>query len=421
MNIQDEIKVVDRAIEAHQSRFGRIFGLKAFTDPGRSTFRINKILSRYDEKRGTVLLYLDVFEDDSHWERFIEATPEELEKESVKHTPAQPSTTIPNEPILPKEPIVGNPWEEDNRKVAEAVAAHKARYGEVFGLRAFPGRKFSVNPSNSFYSQGFGIQLYTDVLTAEGKWAAFAKGSPAELNGQTVILPPTPEEDSSEAEETGQPAGVSEAPEAERAVAAVGSSSEVTEDHGGSSVSAPEAETGETPMSEQTTNNQSPVLPSAKEVESAKQAMANAQKNTPAKPAAKATKKTSKKTAPAQPETVTLSAADLKSIVDSAVQAAVGAVATKPAKKASKKTAKKTAASKRASNRAKARADRREQNRNRAAEALDAAVKSSGKSEEEVKAAFRAAHEFAREDQADYKARYNAKLSELIGVTRYAA
>jgi len=414
MNIQQEIEIVDRAIEAHQSQFGRIFGLKAF--PGQ-TFRINHILSQYDEKRGAIILWVDVFENDTKWERFVDCTVEELNAQTVPHnTPVTPATPAKQE--TPKE----NPWQAEQRQVKEAVQAHKAKFGEVFGLRAFPGRVFSINPGNSFYSQGFGVQLYTDVLTEDEEWKAFAKGSPAELNGQTVKLS-TPEpgklhEAVPEAEETGQPAGVSEAATVDKAAVVGPDSSDYFDATGGSSESAPEE--GEPPMSEQ---SPSPVLPSAKEVESAKQAMANAQKNTPAKPAAKKTAKTSKKTAPApapQAETVTVTKDDLQNIVNAAVQAAVGAV--KPgSKKASKKTAKKTAATKRAANRAKARADRREQNRNRAAEALDAAVKASGKSEEEVKVAFRAAHEFAREDQADYKARYNAKLSELIGVVRYAA
>ena len=51
-----------------------------------------------------------------------------------------------------------------------------AKFPETFGLRAFPGDRFSLNESASYVSGGT-TMLY--VFTAEG--LAFCKGTPAEL------------------------------------------------------------------------------------------------------------------------------------------------------------------------------------------------------------------------------------------------
>jgi hypothetical protein len=73
---------------------------------------------------------------------------------------------------------------EEDALVAAAVAAFP---GE-FTLRGFPGERFRVSPSASYYSAGGGdynmpstVYLYTERLTEDGTWRAFAKGTPAEL------------------------------------------------------------------------------------------------------------------------------------------------------------------------------------------------------------------------------------------------
>ena len=52
-------------------------------------------------------------------------------------------------------------------------------FPETFGLRAFPGRTFRINPAQSYESGGEFI-LYTDVQDGDG-WLSFCKGTPSEL------------------------------------------------------------------------------------------------------------------------------------------------------------------------------------------------------------------------------------------------
>ena len=56
-----------------------------------------------------------------------------------------------------------------------------AKFPETFGLRAFPGDRFSLNESASYVSCGT-LMLY--VFTDEGQ--AFCKGTPAELQREVT-------------------------------------------------------------------------------------------------------------------------------------------------------------------------------------------------------------------------------------------
>jgi hypothetical protein len=65
-----------------------------------------------------------------------------------------------------------------------AVKEAAAKFPETFGLRAFPGDRFTINERASYESpRGSGnVLLY--VYTQEG--LAFCKGSPAELRRQVT-------------------------------------------------------------------------------------------------------------------------------------------------------------------------------------------------------------------------------------------
>lgn len=54
-----------------------------------------------------------------------------------------------------------------------------------FGLRAFPGRRFRVNRTNS-YLVGVQWTVYVDTYH-EGEWVAFAKGSAVDLKAEMLV------------------------------------------------------------------------------------------------------------------------------------------------------------------------------------------------------------------------------------------
>src|SRR5262245_54751443 len=68
------------------------------------------------------------------------------------------------------------------------IAQADAQFPEFFKLRAFPGKRFRINLSASYISEGQ-VVLYTDVESQDGAWLAFAKGSPAELQAEVVAEP----------------------------------------------------------------------------------------------------------------------------------------------------------------------------------------------------------------------------------------
>lgn len=79
-------------------------------------------------------------------------------------------------------------WTEKKASVGHEIARHRALWGETFGLRAFPGEKFSIVEAASFYCES-GVMLYTyRWLEEEQEWLASAKGSPDELHRQSVRL-----------------------------------------------------------------------------------------------------------------------------------------------------------------------------------------------------------------------------------------
>ena len=68
--------------------------------------------------------------------------------------------------------------------MTDRVKEEAAKFPESFGLRAFPGQRFTINESAS-YESPFGsgnVMLYT--YTEDG--LAFSKGSPAELRREVI-------------------------------------------------------------------------------------------------------------------------------------------------------------------------------------------------------------------------------------------
>lgn len=65
-------------------------------------------------------------------------------------------------------------------------------FPKEFGLRAYPGKRFHVSLSNSYFSdfpKPGTLYLYTEVLTSLG-WESFCKGTVSELQSQIVDLKP---------------------------------------------------------------------------------------------------------------------------------------------------------------------------------------------------------------------------------------
>ena len=65
----------------------------------------------------------------------------------------------------------------DNERIAQAIA----EFPETFGLRGFPGKRFSLSQRSSYVSGGE-VMLYT--VTSEG--LDFTKGTPAEIRAEVV-------------------------------------------------------------------------------------------------------------------------------------------------------------------------------------------------------------------------------------------
>jgi len=72
----------------------------------------------------------------------------------------------------------------------ERVRLAAAKFPVEFGLRAFPGERFSISLSGSYVNDYNEVQLYTSIWSAKlNRWSSFAKGSPAELQAELVMLP----------------------------------------------------------------------------------------------------------------------------------------------------------------------------------------------------------------------------------------
>lgn len=75
--------------------------------------------------------------------------------------------------------------EYDSGKAAETVINS---FPAEFGLRAFPGRKFSIRRAACYISNGV-LTLYTDIWNEDNqKWLSFAKGTEQELRKEVVRL-----------------------------------------------------------------------------------------------------------------------------------------------------------------------------------------------------------------------------------------
>lgn len=75
----------------------------------------------------------------------------------------------------------------ERRRLHESwVAAAAERLPAEFGLRAFPGRRFFVDVTQSFYSDVSGVQLYVYERHADGLSSAFGRDTPARLVGEVT-------------------------------------------------------------------------------------------------------------------------------------------------------------------------------------------------------------------------------------------
>jgi len=73
---------------------------------------------------------------------------------------------------------------EQQTTIAEAIE----RFPDEFGLCNFPGKKFCIVQSASYFGSD-GLMLYTYVWNDESnKWLAFAKGTERELRREIVAL-----------------------------------------------------------------------------------------------------------------------------------------------------------------------------------------------------------------------------------------
>ena len=63
--------------------------------------------------------------------------------------------------------------------MTDQISESIATFPESFGLRAFPGQRFTLNRSASYESPFGSGQFMLYVFTAEGE--AFCKGTPEEL------------------------------------------------------------------------------------------------------------------------------------------------------------------------------------------------------------------------------------------------
>ena len=80
-----------------------------------------------------------------------------------------------------------NRFELEADMVRDAINRVEAKFGQVFGLRAFPGERFRIFESECFVSESVRVMLYTSV-ERNGGWSSFAKGTELELHQQAVKL-----------------------------------------------------------------------------------------------------------------------------------------------------------------------------------------------------------------------------------------
>lgn len=81
-------------------------------------------------------------------------------------------------------------WMEKQRAVERAVA----EFPGEFGLRAYPGERFRVSESASYWSDYENRPLLYTERYVDGEWRDFAKGTAEKLRGEMVSLPPRAQE-----------------------------------------------------------------------------------------------------------------------------------------------------------------------------------------------------------------------------------
>lgn len=72
-------------------------------------------------------------------------------------------------------------YDEEQQAIKDAIG----RFPPEFGLRSFPGDRFRISPSASFYSATNGVTLYTQVRRGD-LWRDFCKGTESELRREII-------------------------------------------------------------------------------------------------------------------------------------------------------------------------------------------------------------------------------------------
>ena len=82
----------------------------------------------------------------------------------------------------------------EDLKLRQIIHDLEQKYGEVFGLRAFPGDRFKISKGASyvtFYDGVLRFMIYVYRLD-DDKWEAFSKGTPTECRRNFVRLEAAP-------------------------------------------------------------------------------------------------------------------------------------------------------------------------------------------------------------------------------------
>jgi hypothetical protein len=89
---------------------------------------------------------------------------------------------------------LGASWETEEQSAA--IDAAMAKFPAEFGLKAFPGKRFSIHREASLWDSGLyhgkpdhepGPLFYVFIYAEDtGRWEAFAKATPAELRRNIV-------------------------------------------------------------------------------------------------------------------------------------------------------------------------------------------------------------------------------------------
>lgn len=82
----------------------------------------------------------------------------------------------------------GLSWEQEKHAVDKAITDHRTKWGNQFGLKAYPDEVFEVSRDSSYFSSEWGVMLYTRRLCESGVWKDFIKGTPDELDKETIKL-----------------------------------------------------------------------------------------------------------------------------------------------------------------------------------------------------------------------------------------